>query len=190
MMILRLRNDLISEDKLWTILTTHAFGSPSIDKASPERNSYVLEQDLRTMISYNADNSLKYIVRILSNKADYNQYLREAVIVLVKTYQNYIESLAKKSPDEGIKQSAKDALKLADTALINSQEQIVQKGGIDLDSAKMQLNVSKQGQGVKMEPDQAIIDQIKLKGFDGLEFTISSVEAVPDLPVYLGVPNP
>jgi hypothetical protein len=76
-------------------------------------------------------------------------------------------------------------------------EAMATKGGIDFDSSKMQLNVSKEGRGVQMEVpargwsafggDQAMVDRIKGQGFDGLEFTIRSIEPVQNLPAYLGI---
>ncbi len=70
-------------------------------------------------------------------------------------------------------------------------------GGIDFDRSKMQMNVSKEGQGVQMDApargrsafggDQAMIERIQREGFDGLEFTIRSLEPVKDLELFLGL---
>ncbi len=60
-------------------------------------------------------------------------------------------------------------------------------GGIDLNRAKMQMNVRKEGAGVKMQFDPAMIERIKREGFDGLEFKIQSIVPVTDLPLLLGL---
>jgi acyl carrier protein len=59
-------------------------------------------------------------------------------------------------------------------------------GGIDLDRAKMQMNVGKQGSGVQMQFDTAMIQKIKQEGFDGVEFKINSIVPV-SLPLILGL---
>jgi len=64
----------------------------------------------------------------------------------------------------------------------------VEKGGIDLDRSKMQMNVSKDAGlgGVQVNFDPAQIARIKRDGFDGLEFKIESI--VPaNLSVILGL---
>ena len=53
--------------------------------------------------------------------------------------------------------------------------QIAKKGGIDLDRAKMQMNINKQGEGVQMHFNAAMIQKIKRDGFDGAEFKIESI---------------
>ena len=60
------------------------------------------------------------------------------------------------------------------------------RGGIDLDRAKMQMNVNKQGEGVQMRFDRAMIQKIKRDGFDGVEFRIDSILPV-SLPLLLGL---
>jgi hypothetical protein len=60
-------------------------------------------------------------------------------------------------------------------------------GGIDLDQAKMQMSVNKEGQGIKMQFDQAIVEKVKREGFDGIEFEIKSIVPVANLPVFLGI---
>jgi hypothetical protein len=58
-------------------------------------------------------------------------------------------------------------------------------GGIDLDSAKMEMNVSKDSGGVSMQFDPALADRIKREGFDGLKFNIYSILPVSDLKALL-----
>ncbi|MBF0489693.1 MAG: hypothetical protein HQL15_03625 [Candidatus Omnitrophica bacterium] len=60
-------------------------------------------------------------------------------------------------------------------------------GGIDLDRSKMQMNIQKQGEGVQMKFDQAMVARIKQEGFEGLEFKIESIVPVANLLLLLGV---
>jgi CheY-like chemotaxis protein len=59
------------------------------------------------------------------------------------------------------------------------------RGGIDL--SRSQLHVSKEGAGVQMPFDQAMVARIRREGFDGIDFQIKSIVAVADLPALLGV---
>ena len=61
------------------------------------------------------------------------------------------------------------------------------RGGIDLDRAKMQMNINKEGAGVQMRFDPAMVERIKRDGFDGLDFHIQSIVPVSDLPLLLGL---
>ncbi len=61
------------------------------------------------------------------------------------------------------------------------------KGGIDFNRAKLQMNVRKDGPGVQMQFDQAMIERIKRDGFDGLEFKIETIIPVTNLPMLLGL---
>ncbi|MDO8675934.1 MAG: hypothetical protein Q7K71_07495 [Candidatus Omnitrophota bacterium] len=60
-------------------------------------------------------------------------------------------------------------------------------GGIDLNRARMQMNVRKEGQGVQMQFDPAMIERIKRDGFDGLEFQINTIIPITNLPLLLGL---
>jgi len=59
------------------------------------------------------------------------------------------------------------------------------KGGIDLNAANLQLN--REGKGVQMQFDPAMIERIKREGFDGLNFEIQKMIPVTNLPVLLGL---
>jgi len=61
------------------------------------------------------------------------------------------------------------------------------RGGIDFNGSKMQMNVRKAGQGVRMRFDPALIERIKHQGLDGLDFQIQSIIPVSDLPLLLGL---
>ena len=61
------------------------------------------------------------------------------------------------------------------------------KGGIDLNRAKMQMNVRKEGAGVQMQFDPAMIERIKRDGFDGLDFKIDTIIPITNLPMLLGL---
>ncbi len=60
-------------------------------------------------------------------------------------------------------------------------------GGIDLNRARMQMNVRKEGKGVQMQFDPAMIERIKREGFDGLEFKIDTIIPITNLPMLLGL---
>jgi acyl carrier protein len=75
---------------------------------------------------------------------------------------------------------------LVDAKIKYSQDRAMVRGGIDLDRAKMQMNVDKQGDGVQMQFDRAMIQKIKQEGFDGVEFKINSIVPV-NLPLFLGL---
>lgn len=61
------------------------------------------------------------------------------------------------------------------------------KGGIDLNREQMQMNVQKEGKGVQMQFDPAILERIKKEGFEGLEFKIQSIQPVSNLSHFLGI---
>ena len=61
------------------------------------------------------------------------------------------------------------------------------RGGIDFNRAQMQMNIHKEGQGVQMQFDLALIARIKREGFDGLDFKIQSILPVSNLPLLLGL---
>ena len=60
-------------------------------------------------------------------------------------------------------------------------------GGIDLNRANMQMNINKEGAGVQMQFDRAMVERIKREGFDGLEFKIESIVPIANLPQLLGL---
>ena len=60
-------------------------------------------------------------------------------------------------------------------------------GGIDFDRAKMQMNVNKEGLGVNMQFDPAMIERMRTEGFDGFEFRIETITPITNLPLLLGV---
>jgi len=60
-------------------------------------------------------------------------------------------------------------------------------GGIDLNSAKMRMNVRKEGAGVQMRFDRAMIERIRHNGFDGVDFKVESIIPVANLPLLLGL---
>ncbi|GEM_PF-3562980 len=60
-------------------------------------------------------------------------------------------------------------------------------GGIDLNRARMRMNVRKEGQGVQMQFDPAMIERIKRDGFDGLDFKIDTIVPITNLPMLLGL---
>ena len=64
---------------------------------------------------------------------------------------------------------------------------IANNGGIDFDRSKMQMNVRKEGDGVQMQFDAAMIARIKREGFDGIEFNIQTIIPVTNLPLLLGM---
>ncbi len=49
------------------------------------------------------------------------------------------------------------------------------EGGIDLTRTKEKIIVSREGQGVQMQFDPAMLERIQREGFDGLEFQIESI---------------
>ncbi len=61
----------------------------------------------------------------------------------------------------------------------------VTPGGIDLDRAKMQMNIEKEGEGVRMKLNQELVDRIRRQGFDGLEFNIRTIVPIIDLRQFL-----
>jgi hypothetical protein len=63
-------------------------------------------------------------------------------------------------------------------------------GGIDFNASNMQMNVRKEGNGVGMRFDPAMIERMKTEGFDGLEFNIRSIVPVTDLPILLALKQP
>ena len=56
--------------------------------------------------------------------------------------------------------------------------QTVLRGGIDL--SRSRIKVSKEGQGVQMRFDPAMVARIKREGFDGLDFQIEKIIPVTD----------
>jgi hypothetical protein len=54
-------------------------------------------------------------------------------------------------------------------------------GGIDLDRAKMQMNIHKEAAGVNMQFDPAMAERIRKEGFEGIEFTIQHIIPVDNL---------
>ncbi len=88
---------------------------------------------------------------------------------------------------DGIVQWMHETQSQWDPAMTNSSPVASTRGGIDLDRSKMQMNVRKDGQGVEVKFDSAMIERIKREGFDGLEFTIQSIMPVSNLPMLLGL---
>ena len=74
-----------------------------------------------------------------------------------------------------------------DKAAIVQQLNLAVNGGIDLNRDKMQMNVAKEGPGVHMRFDQAMVARIKRDGFDGLDFEIERIIPVTNVPLLLGV---
>ena len=60
-------------------------------------------------------------------------------------------------------------------------------GGIDLDRARMRMNVHKAGPGIKIRFDLAMVERIKRDGFEGVDFQITKIKFVNDLPFLLGL---
>jgi len=54
-------------------------------------------------------------------------------------------------------------------------------GGIDFNRSNLQMNVRKEGTGVPMQFDPALVDRIRREGFDGLEFQIEKIIPVSNL---------
>ncbi|HLD88029.1 MAG TPA: SNF2-related protein, partial [Candidatus Omnitrophota bacterium] len=80
------------------------------------------------------------------------------------------------------------------SANVGPDQAMTTRGGIDLDRAKMQMNVRKdpstgsgQGAGSQIQFDRAMIGRIKRDGFDGLEFKIETIVPVINLPILLGL---
>ena len=69
----------------------------------------------------------------------------------------------------------------------------VTPGGIDLDRARMQMNIKRDpsaspqddGSAFKLDPD--VIEHIRRQGFDGLEFKIDTIIPITNLPILLGL---
>ena len=64
---------------------------------------------------------------------------------------------------------------------------IASNGGIDFNRSHMQMNVRREGQGVQLQFDPALIARIRREGFDGLDFKIQSIVPVTDLRLLLGL---
>ena len=60
-------------------------------------------------------------------------------------------------------------------------------GGISFDRAQMQMNIRKEGQGVQMKFDPAMVARIRRNGFEGVDFEIESIIPIVNLPQFLGV---
>jgi len=60
-------------------------------------------------------------------------------------------------------------------------------GGIDLTQIKSKTRLHKEGHGVQMQFDAAMIKRIQSQGFDGLEFKINSILPVTNIPLFLGI---
>ena len=58
-------------------------------------------------------------------------------------------------------------------------------GGIDLGANR--IKVLKDGLGVNMRFDPAMMGQLKRDGFDGMEFQIQTLVPIKDLYVFLGI---
>ena len=78
-----------------------------------------------------------------------------------------------------------------DTALKRAFDQLSDKamnsdsvGGIDLNTGS--INVSRNGSGIAMKFDQAMIDRIKRQGFLGIDFRIERIVPIPNLAAILG----
>ena len=71
--------------------------------------------------------------------------------------------------------------------MILVQDRAMTDGGIDFDRAKMRMKVRKEGEGVQMQFNPAMVERIRREGFDGLEFSIQSIVPVADLPRFLGL---
>jgi len=67
----------------------------------------------------------------------------------------------------------------------NSAQAATPVGGIDLTQAR--IKVSREGQGVRMRFDRAMIERIKTRGFAGLEFHIQSMVPLTNLASFLGL---
>jgi len=61
------------------------------------------------------------------------------------------------------------------------------KGGIDFNGAHMRMNVHKEGAGVGMQFNPAMIARIRQEGFDGIDFQIQSILPAKDLRLLLGL---
>lgn len=81
----------------------------------------------------------------------------------------------------------KDAMVNALELTLNESAKSTDKavGGIDFNKAK--LNISKQGDGLVMNFDQHMIDQIKTQGFAGIDFHIERIIPISNLQHILGV---
>jgi hypothetical protein len=73
---------------------------------------------------------------------------------------------------------------------IQDKAMTVHRGGIDLNSSKMQLNVRKEGLGVMMRVDQAMIERIKREGIESLSPVIFRITTIQSIWPRLGMDAP
>ncbi len=64
------------------------------------------------------------------------------------------------------------------------------KGGIDLNTAKTDFSVQKEGAGVQMTVDAAMIERIKREGIDSLRPVIHQITPIESIWPILGIPPP
>jgi hypothetical protein len=74
---------------------------------------------------------------------------------------------------------------IQDNAMVTDFEN---RGGIDLDRNKMNMNISKDAAmgGVNVKFDKAMIERIQRDGFDGLNFKVNSILPT-SMPILLGL---
>ncbi len=75
----------------------------------------------------------------------------------------------------------------ASSAMTAPTDTLARRGGIDFNRANMAMNVRKEGNGVQMQFDPAMIARIRKSGFDGVNFEVESIIPVANLPLLLGL---
>ena len=149
----------------------------------------VYQKHLKTFQRLNGYNFLSmlyalYVLKIYSN----HDTLFSSNYLEPKEKENMAALLAEKLPKNRIKKieiSKQERSKIERDILWHSKN-----GGIDFDAGKMHMNIQKNDPGEEIHFDQTMINRIKARGFDGLEFHIQSIVPVTNLPLLLGLVSP
>jgi hypothetical protein len=119
--------------------------------------------------------------------------IKEELIDLLNKYEEDIKYALRSGTPQGFIDFLKeyiDVLGPTSDSVVNDIKAHIPAttpGGIDLNSRNMQMGIQKEGNGVDMQFDPAMIERIKTEGFDGLEFRIKSIAPAPNLPLLLGL---
>ena len=132
----------------------------------------------------------------------YQQWLTKSIPVTVEwlengnlhTYSGKVEEINKGEEPTLFLSGYKNAILLQDIvyvdAAMKAAEEFVPTGGIDLNARKMGLDVTKDGKGVEIKYDAAMVAEFRRGNFTGVEAFILRITPIQSVLPILGFENP
>ncbi len=185
LILLRVRRDLI-DNKMWHVLVQHAYDDNENGYKGIEWNYFVRERSLETMYQINPTRSLEYLAASLFSFNERSSNVSNCALRIINKNLSKIRNLpgAQKVKEavESVRSDGRINQDIVNEILAKwDYAQLSTRGGIDLNTSNgMRWKSTKEGNGVEIDVDPAMLARIREHGIDSLSPFVFRITPVID----------